>query len=298
MIHIVAQYKAISFYHLQTRLAWTQHKLHLRLRDMRRVHWSDEFVFQLGKNSGLVRVWRRRGERYLNECVVPSFAFGRVSVMVWGCVSFDCKMDLIDIRGNLNGRRYVDEILEPHVEPHMDNHALNDRPIFMQDGATPHTVRISQHFLHDAAIDVMSCCGQAKAQIWTSSKTCSHTLVAQSMPSKSDPGMLRNWETLSTTSCRHWAKRTSRDWCAAFIVESGLSYGGHIPYWVPCCWSVSLVTSPRIKHVFISLCCRFLMRLIKMLFYFIIFNVFHYIKFPKIWFMQNNVVQSKNNTFI
>ena len=64
-------------------------------------------------------------------------------------------MDLVDIPGNLNGRHYVDEILDPHVEPHMDNHALNDRPIFMQDGATPHSARISQDFLHDVAIDVM-----------------------------------------------------------------------------------------------------------------------------------------------
>ena len=155
MIHIVAQYKAISFYHLQTRLAWALHKLHLRLRDWRRVYWSDECVFQLGKNSGLVRAWRRRGKRYLNECVVPSLASSRVSVMVWACVLFDCKMGLIDIRCNLNGRRYVDEIPEPRVEPHMDNHAPNGHPIFIQDRATPHTARISQHSLHDAAIDVM-----------------------------------------------------------------------------------------------------------------------------------------------
>ena len=66
----------------------------------------------MGKNSELVRVRRRRGERYLNECVVPSFASGRVSVMVLGCVTFDFKMDLVDIRRNLNGPRYVDETLE------------------------------------------------------------------------------------------------------------------------------------------------------------------------------------------
>ena len=66
----------------------------------------------MGKNSGLVRVRRRRGERYLSECVVPSLASGRVSVMVLGCVTFDFKMDLVDIRCNLNGPRYVDEILE------------------------------------------------------------------------------------------------------------------------------------------------------------------------------------------
>ena len=117
------------------------------------MHLTDECVFHLGKNSGLVRVWRRRGERHLDEWVVPSFASSCVSVMVWGYVTFDCKVDLVDIRGNWNGPRYVDEILEPHVEPHINNHALNDHPIFVQDGATPHTARISQDYLHNAAID-------------------------------------------------------------------------------------------------------------------------------------------------
>ena len=74
--------------------------------------------------------------------------------MVLDCVSFDCKMDSVDIWGNLNGPRYVDEILEPHMEPH--GQPCPEWPaIFMQDGATPHTERISQDFLHDAIIHVM-----------------------------------------------------------------------------------------------------------------------------------------------
>ncbi len=50
--------------------------------------------------------------------------FGGESVMVWGCISWDCKMDLITIRGNLNGPWYQQEILERAVDPHFDNHSL------------------------------------------------------------------------------------------------------------------------------------------------------------------------------
>ena len=135
---------------------WAQGKRGCRLADWRRVHWSDECSFQLMKRNGRVRVWRQTGERFRQDCIVPTFASGRISVTVWGCVSNDCKLDLVDIRGNLNAQRYVDEILPPpHVEPHMDNHRLMDRPIYMHDGATPHTAHLSQDYLHRAAVDVM-----------------------------------------------------------------------------------------------------------------------------------------------
>ncbi|GFV33081.1 DDE_3 domain-containing protein [Trichonephila clavipes] len=46
--------------------------------------------------------------------------------------------------GTLEGQRYVDEILRPHV-----GHFLNGLPgaIFLQDNARPHTTRVAQDFL-------------------------------------------------------------------------------------------------------------------------------------------------------
>ena len=69
--------------------------------------------------------------------VVP---FGGGSVMVWGCVSFGCKMNIITIRGNLNGPRYQQEILERTVIPYSDNHPIATRTIFMDDNARPQNV--------------------------------------------------------------------------------------------------------------------------------------------------------------
>jgi hypothetical protein len=49
-------------------------------------------------------------------------------VTVWGCFSFDCKLDLYILDGNLTGQKYRDNVLAPHVVPHFDN-ALADRPM-------------------------------------------------------------------------------------------------------------------------------------------------------------------------
>ena len=75
--------------------------------------------------------------------------------MVWGKVSLICKSNLVTVNGNLNARRYRDEILAEQVEPHFDDHALADPPIFMHDGATPHIARISMAVLRQSAMEVL-----------------------------------------------------------------------------------------------------------------------------------------------
>ena len=100
-------------------------------------------------------MWRRPGERFHQECILLRLVSGHVSVSVWGCVSHDCKLELTDIRGNMTGIRNRDEILATQVEPHIDGHPLAHRPLFMHDGASMHTARVSQEFLNYAAIDVM-----------------------------------------------------------------------------------------------------------------------------------------------
>jgi hypothetical protein len=61
---------------------------------------------------------------------------------MWGCVSYDCKLDLITVRGNRNGQIYRQNILEASVVPHFDNHPLNTMSVFMDDNARPHRARV------------------------------------------------------------------------------------------------------------------------------------------------------------
>jgi hypothetical protein len=58
-------------------------------------------------------------------------AFWGGGVTVWGCFSFDCKLDWYVLDGNLTGQKYRENVLAPRVVPHFDNHALADRPMFM-----------------------------------------------------------------------------------------------------------------------------------------------------------------------
>jgi hypothetical protein len=73
-------------------------------------------------------------------------AFGGGGVTVCGCFSFDCKLDLYVLDGNLTGQNYQDNVLAPRVVPHFDNPALADRSMVMDDNARPHRARIVQHF--------------------------------------------------------------------------------------------------------------------------------------------------------
>jgi hypothetical protein len=53
--------------------------------------------------------------------------YGGCPVMVWGCISHDCKLNLVTIQGSLTGDQYIRDVLQPVVAPHFDNHPLATR---------------------------------------------------------------------------------------------------------------------------------------------------------------------------
>jgi len=72
-----------------------------------------------------------------------------------GDVYHDFKLDLITVRGNVNGQIYRQNILEASVVPHFDNHPLNTRHVFVDDNARPHTARIMTDYLRDESITTL-----------------------------------------------------------------------------------------------------------------------------------------------
>jgi hypothetical protein len=80
--------------------------------------------------------------------------FGGGGVTVWGCFSFDCKLDLYALDGNLTGQKYRDNVLAPRIVPYFDNHALADKSMFMEDNARPHIARIV-HFLQQESVQTI-----------------------------------------------------------------------------------------------------------------------------------------------
>ena len=101
------------------RMAWlTAHAPRLfPMRQWRRVLFTDESRFTLIRADGRRRVYRRRGERFADACVVERDRFGGGSVMVWGGIAHGIKSQLIIVAGNMTALRYRDEILRPVAVP-------------------------------------------------------------------------------------------------------------------------------------------------------------------------------------
>ena len=126
-------------------MAWlTAHAPRLfPMRQWRRVLFTDESRFTLYHAYGWCRVYRRRGERFADACVVEQDRFEGVSVMVWGGIAHGIKSQLIIVAGNMTAVRYRDEILHPVAVP-----LVQQRNLFLQqDNSQPHVARVCQDFL-------------------------------------------------------------------------------------------------------------------------------------------------------
>ena len=116
--------------HRRTRLAWCLARRGWNLRTLRKIHWSDEGRFLLHVTDGRMRVWRHKNTAYTPRNIQPTVPYGGGSVMVCGCISHDCKLDLITIQNNLTGDQYIRDVLQPVVVPHFDNHPLATRRVY------------------------------------------------------------------------------------------------------------------------------------------------------------------------
>ena len=78
--------------------------------------------------------------------VIPRVAYQGSRGMVWAGISATAKTDLVFIDGNLNGQRYIDEVLTPHVLPFLRQMPVAD-PIFQDDNGRPNRARVVDDFL-------------------------------------------------------------------------------------------------------------------------------------------------------
>ena len=88
-------------------MAWlTAHAPRLfPMRQWRRVLFTDESRFTLYCADGRRRVYRLRGERFADACVVKRDRFGGGSIMVWGGIALGIKSQLIIVSGNMTAEK-------------------------------------------------------------------------------------------------------------------------------------------------------------------------------------------------
>ena len=64
--------------------------------------------------------------------------------MIWAGISLNVRTALVVVPGSLNGQRYIDEILRPHVGPYLRQ--MGHNAIFQDNNARPHRARIVDNF--------------------------------------------------------------------------------------------------------------------------------------------------------
>ena len=144
--------KMLTTRHRAARLKWAQ--LHFRWgrRQWARVLFSDESRFSLSHHDGLIRVFRKRGERFADNCLIDSDRFGGGSVMVWGGIMGRRKTNLIVEQGNLNVQGYINQILQLEAVPFLQRRGP---AILMHDNARPHVAVICRQFLNRNNVNVL-----------------------------------------------------------------------------------------------------------------------------------------------
>ncbi|GFV08850.1 transposable element Tcb1 transposase [Trichonephila clavipes] len=96
------------------------------------VVFIDEPRICLQNHFRQIRVWRHRGERMLNSCVMHHHIGPASGFMVWSGIGYPSFTPLVPIAGTLKSQRYISEVLEPVVLPYFQGLFT---AIFQQDNA-------------------------------------------------------------------------------------------------------------------------------------------------------------------
>ncbi|GFS57096.1 transposable element Tcb1 transposase [Trichonephila clavipes] len=120
--------------------------------ELNEVVFTDESRICLQHHDGRIRVWRHRGERMLNICVMHRHTAPAPGIMVWSNIGYHSRTHLVRIPGTLNSYRYISKVLEPVVLSYLQGLATF---IFQQDNARPHVARIVQRFFVNQQIELL-----------------------------------------------------------------------------------------------------------------------------------------------
>ncbi|GFX17195.1 transposable element Tcb1 transposase [Trichonephila clavipes] len=81
----------------------------VRVAEWTEVVFTDESRICLQHYGGRVRVWRHRGERMLNNCVMYSHTGPATGIMVWSGIGYHCRTPPVSIAITLHSQRYISE---------------------------------------------------------------------------------------------------------------------------------------------------------------------------------------------
>ncbi|GFU88040.1 transposable element Tcb1 transposase [Trichonephila clavipes] len=130
--------------------------------------FTEESRFCLQHRDGPTRVWRHRGERLLNCCVMHHHTGPASGIMVWAGIEFHFLTFVVRIAGTLNSQRYIFELLEPVGLSYIQ---CLPSVIFQQVNARPHMACNVQEFFFTHKIKLLPS-PACSPDLYRQSKTC------------------------------------------------------------------------------------------------------------------------------
>ncbi|GFV95282.1 transposable element Tcb1 transposase [Trichonephila clavipes] len=137
--------------HRRLRRQWCDER-RMWVAELNEVVFTDKSCICLQHHDGRIRVWRYRGERMLNSCVMHRHTSPAPGIMVWGGIGYHSRTPLVRSAGTLNSQRYISEVLEPVVLLYPQVLATT---IFQKDNARPHVICIVQRFFVNHQIELL-----------------------------------------------------------------------------------------------------------------------------------------------
>jgi transposase len=166
------------------RVKWCKDHQYWTEDDWGKVLFSDESRISIFGSDGVCYVRRRVHEEYLPECMLPTMKHP-VAVMIWACMGANGVGRVQVMKGIVNARVYIDEILSRKVrQSAIDVFGQGQDFIFQQDGAPCHTAKVCKDWFKENGVKLLEWPGNSPdlnpiENLWARLKK----LVSQRRPS-------------------------------------------------------------------------------------------------------------------
>lgn len=136
--------------HRSARISWARNFLSTTPYVRRHTVYSDEKRFNLDRPDGFQYYW---ADLRKEDDPISRHQNGGGGIMIWGCISTVGKLHITITTEILNAESYVfmlEECFKPWRSRHHPNYCH-----FQQDGARPHTAKVTLDYLFGEGLDVM-----------------------------------------------------------------------------------------------------------------------------------------------
>ena len=117
--------------------------------------FTDESTFTVRSIKNRLRVWRKPGHSWEQQCTVPTFKSGFQSVSVWGGFSKQGRTCLVGIVENFNQHTYR-SIIDAHILPFKNIvHANTALFTLQEDNCGPHRAKSVNTYMYSASVNRM-----------------------------------------------------------------------------------------------------------------------------------------------